>query len=402
MPSKNVVVFIHGIGKHEAGWANAPGGPIETLKKSAARYPDVFPDTNPIDKSVEFVEIAYDDIFEKIRQQWHDLAKILKEASFDGASQSSVEALQAFMPGAIADLESVTGETKWAATHALDAILYKGFLLVRNIVRYSVASQLANIVAERIQADRDDDPSYTIVAHSLGTAVLHDAVNLLAGTNWLNGVAKLKAEGLAANIDDAKLKMAKDRFGANPFSSKGLWAWNGIVMISNVSAILCRRPAPDSPETRTRPMHSGGQNGRATDYYINIDHLFDPIAKLKPFRAEATWPTSRLEGFAFDLVSLKHFYDKNVHGLSHYLIHPSVHSRIFWLATPKRFRFSHVRAADEGVGSLFPNLDPKFADDAKRKALEKALDEIFDLTDPKEIEAYRKRVEALADIIKGA
>ena len=402
MANKNVVVLVHGIGKHDAGWATqGEESPVETLKTASKKYDAIFPEDNPITNSVEFVEILYDDIFEAVRSQWNELATNLESAGFDGASASSVAKLKQFMPGAIGALAQVTDENKWVATHALDAILYKGFALIRNIIRHSVAAQLARIAADHIQEDRDDDPTYTLVGHSLGTAVLYDAIDLLGRTNWLNGVEKIQAEGLASDISEDGLRLARSRFGANPFSSKGLWDWHGLVMIANVSPIFCRHPKPDSIEARVRPIHSGGVNGRSLDYYFNIDHMFDPVPKFMRFSATATWPTSAQAGFAFDTVDLRHFYDKNIHGFSHYLIHPSVHSRIFWLATPNRFRFSAVRAADAGIGDEFPNLNPQFVDDAKRLVLEKALARIFDLTDQKEIDTYVARLNALADIIRG-
>ncbi len=402
MANKNVVVLVHGIGKHDAGWTTqGDESPVETLKTASKKYESIFVDDNPITKSVKFLEVRYDDIFETVRSQWHELATNLEKAGFDGASAASIQKLKEFIPSAIGDLADVTDEDKWVATHALDAILYKGFPLVRNIVRHSVAAQLAKIVADHIQEDRDDDPTYTLIGHSLGTAVLYDAIDLLGRTNWLNGVKKIQAEGLADDIDEDGLRLARNRFGANPFSSKGLWDWRGLVMIANLSPIFCRHPRPDSIESRVRPMHSGGMNGRSVDYYLNIDHMFDPVGKVNRFSATAIWPTSAQAGFAFDIVKLKHFYDKNIHSFSHYLIHPSVHSRIFWLATPKRFKFSDVRAADASVGTDFPNLRPDFVDDAKRRVLEKGLAEIFNLTDQKEIDTYVARLNALADIISG-
>lgn len=402
MASKNLVVLVHGIGKHDAGWASGgESSPVEVLKAASKNYDTIFPDDNPITNSVEFVEVRYDDIFEEVRSQWSQLASDLADAGFDGASPTSVAKLQEFLPDEITKLAQFTASDKWAATHGLDAVLYKGFPLVRNIVRHSVAAQLAKIAADNIQPNRDDDPTYTLVGHSLGTAVLYDAIELLGRTNWLNGVKKIQDQGLADAIGENGLALAKNRYGANPFSSNGLWDWHGLMMIANVSPIVCRHPKPDTPESRVRPMHSGGVNGRSVDYYFNVDHMFDPVAKLNRFSATATWPMSAQESFAFDIVELKHFYDKNIHGFSHYLLHPSVHSRIFWLAAPKRFRFSNVRAADAGVGTEFLNLGEDFRDDVKRLAFEKAMTDVFNITDQTEIEAYRKRLQALAQVIIG-
>jgi len=400
MANKNVVIFIHGIGKHEAGWANGPGGPIETLTAASKdpAYGDVFSADNPLGASIKFEEIRYDDIFEEVRTQWQTLAQNLSNAGFDGASASSVAALQGFLPNALQTFAGVLDEDKWFATHALDAILYKGFRLVRQIVRYSVAAQLAKIAADNVQADRDDDPTYTIVAHSLGTAVAYDAIDLLGRAGWLKGVTQISDENLATQIDQATFDRVKSRYGANPFSSEGIWDWHGLVMLANVAPLFCSTPAPHSVDARVRPKHSGGTNGRSLENYFNVDHMFDPIGKVKPFSAMQTWPIAAREAFAFDVVGLRHFYDKNVHGFSHYLIHPSVHSRIFWLACPKRFRWSSVKKADERVGQGgFSNFGPDLTDDVKRLAMEKGLADIFAVKDrvTKEIDKYVGTINAL-------
>ena len=63
-------------------------------------------------------------------------------------------------------------------------------------------------------------------------------------------------------------------------------------------------------------------------------------------------------------------------------MHPSVHSRIFWLACPHRFRFSSVRRADGRVGSGdFSNFGGQLADDAFRKIVEDGLTDVMN-TDP--------------------
>ena len=142
MANKNVVVLVHGIGKHDAGWATqGEESPAEALKTASKKYESIFPEDNPITNSVEFIEIRYDDIFEAVRGQWHDLSSSLKDAGFEGASEVSIAKLQAFMPGAIGKLAEATEENKWVATHALDAMLYKGFGLIRNIIRHSVAAR---------------------------------------------------------------------------------------------------------------------------------------------------------------------------------------------------------------------------------------------------------------------
>ena len=402
MAVKNVIVFIHGIGKHDSGWSSTgDASPVEQLKKASQHYTDVFPPDNPLENSVVFEEVRYDDTFETVRGQWHDLANNLLQAGFDGATATSVQALKDRMPGIIQEIADATDPEKFIATHAMDAFAYKFLPLIKNIVRYSVAAQLAGIAAKHLKPNIDDDPTYTIVAHSLGTAVAYDAIDLLGRTNWLKGVNTITDENLAQQIDQDGFDRAKQRYGNNPFSSKGIWAWRGLMMISNVSTLFCRHPRPRSVEARVRPKTSGGSNGQSVEFYINVDHLFDPVAKLDAFSAERTWPTAKQNGFALDKVDVKHFYDKNIHGFGHYIMHPGVHSRVFWLACPQRFRFSSVRKADDRVGGGdFSNFGGQLADDAFRKVVEDGLAKVANTNpDKATIDNYVKRLKKLTGVI---
>lgn len=385
---KGVVIFVHGIGVHEAGWATAgEGAPAEVLKKSGLKFPAVFPNEASYDSSIEVLEITYDKIFETVRKQWNNLRNSLSAAKLGTASDSSKKFVDDALEGFTNSIGKVSEGEKFAATHALDAVLYKGSSVVRNLVRHSVASQLAKIVADRVKGNLDTDPTFTIVAHSLGTAVVHDALHLLARGSWISYVRKMNETSLkdgedVPTIDTDSASEMKDLdkvLKGNAFGPSSSWEWSGLVMISNVSNLLCRNPSPSSAKSFVCPPYGNTKRSRIMRMYVNIDHTFDPVAKLKPFSVVNTFPRSHEEGYAEDKVELRHFYDLNIHGLGHYLLHPSVHSRIFALAINDRDRirdyWTFTENADGQVSrGEFPQVPIGHIRQDLREKLETELD----------------------------
>ena len=91
--------------------------------------------------------------------------------------------------------------------------------------------------------------------------------------------------------------------------------------------------------------------------FYNVDHLLDPISKVRRFRAAEAWPTAAATGTAKDVFDVRHVHDVNVHALDHYLIHPNVHAEILGSLCPSRFRLSDYQTAQARTGpdGDFPN-----------------------------------------------
>jgi hypothetical protein len=358
MAVKNILLFVHGVGSHKKGWSqDEQDGPQKALETAAAYYKDQFPsqgeNANPLSNSLKFVEIHYDDIFEKVRSTWNTLANSLVNDEFPGATPTGV----ANVANHLAD---VTEPDDWFGTYALDAVLYKAFPLVRQVIRHSVASQLANSVVQHTPSS-GPKPRFSIAAHSLGTAVTHDAIQLLGSTAWM----KFRGS-IPEGIGDEMLSRLRTRYGDNPFSP-GQFKWQSLFMIANVSRIFCD-PKPDSDRSIVRPSFSTNNDRNAARYYYNFAHTMDPIPLVQPFSAMETWPRSAAEGHAEDRIDLRHFYEKNIHGFAHYIKHPYVHARILRRTVPGRFKDSHVAMADARVGSGgdFSNFGSALSDDDLR------------------------------------
>ena len=69
---KNVIFFVHGVGRHTKGWSRIEGGPIHALVEASKQY-DCFNGLK-LENLVDLVEIRYDDIFDQHLDQWANLA----------------------------------------------------------------------------------------------------------------------------------------------------------------------------------------------------------------------------------------------------------------------------------------------------------------------------------------
>lgn len=360
--AKNVIILVHGMGQHGAGWTAAEGGPAATLAKVAQHY-EAFPESNPLSNAIEFIEIRYDDIFDQILNQWSALAEGLGDMP---------EATLGAIGEVAGKLATVNKPDNWFASHVLDVIFYAGFRLVRRLVQLRVASQMMKAIADR---GSTEDCSFGLIAHSLGTAIAHDAVHRMGTTAWLRNtdqaLAALNAEGIGENVTAADIAAARALFGEKVFGP-GKFKFEAIFMISNTSTLL-HQEATNPFESIVRPRFSGGGPlSNACLEYVNIDHAFDPVSKVKRFRAEEAWPVSATHGTAADVFNIEHIHDINVHGLDHYLIHPEVHGRILRAMAPHRFSAEDARKARERVGpdGDFPRWGEKYQDeDLQEQAL---------------------------------
>ena len=404
MAKKNVLIFVHGVGKHDTGWALNDTKAAPYLEEVLGEYPEFA--GNPLSNDVAFEEITYDATFETVRQQWVELSTSLSGTGMKGYDQASLAAIQQRIGDDANRLGQELAQDKFAVTHALDAVMYKGFPLIQDIVCHHVAAQLAAIVAKHL-ADANADPrvipTFTIVAHSLGTAVVYDALQLLSTRAWLTTIpAFIGTQNDQLGGQDLQGGVLDSMYGANPFGGDSLFDWHGLVMVSNVSRFMSEaRARPDRPESVVKPEWAPNTNGRVLRFYYNIDHALDPTAKLKPFSCKELWARAWDEGRAEDIDDLGHIYDANVHGLTHYIKNPRVHARIAYLCAPDRVNgYRFVRFADRKVADgSFARYGEPFADADNRSRLVAKLQEILD-TNPrgKTEEKYQSRVEQLKDL----
>jgi hypothetical protein len=292
--AKHVIFLVHGVGKQDPDtWSDSVQAQIRALYSAY----DIAK-TCPFDDFFEFQPVSYDDRFEKIRKRWrNDSSAVLGELKKQGLDSGALKAATN-LAGAPA------GDDVFGA-FAMDVVFYKFLPPVAEAIRTQVASTLLKRVFD---TDSGEIRDWSIVAHSLGTAVTHDTLHALY-------TSKVQGKTFA-----------------------GLTKARVLMMLANVSRLL-EEDDVDVYRSQCRPG-AGAAEG-VCRYFINAIHEWDPIPSPKQFRPLDDWPTlkARQQG-RFIPVSINAFQQKNIHAFTHYLANPRVHvpffQRLFQFDTPEQ------------------------------------------------------------------
>lgn len=274
--SKHLLFLVHGMGEHPANWSEVTQKLIKEAYKSYPKLSIV-----PFDTRFKFVEICYDNIFEDIRKRWkNESDAILKVMGSNGLDDDFVKKLVE------AGQTPSTDNFLW--THVLDVLLYRFVPTVSMAVRVMVADQIMK------QLDTGGEiPSWSVLAHSLGTSVAHDTLNDLYHT----AIPGRPNHSLSTGDTSAEL----------------------VMMVANVSRVLETTPVYSSyvrPGATTLP-------DRICRYYFSVAHRRDPFTWFKTFDPPSPWPDASSAG-NFKALLVRHILDWNVHDLDHYLKGPQV------------------------------------------------------------------------------
>jgi hypothetical protein len=271
---KQILILVHGMGNDADGPVGAAdrttwAGQAEALIRAASKE---FPDLAQSELVVE--PVLYDDVFQTHAMTWSALARQFVGTSLEGVTSWMKEADD--------------GGFAWGSLG--DVVQYRLLSPVREHVKTSVAHQIARIVS-----GHGVHHSYSIVAHSLGTAVAHDALQALA-TRSIAGNTALHPPG---------------------------FVFSNFFALANVTRLVWATDERFYEQTRVRPPRSGRDDDEcAVHHYASFRHSADPIASLVRF-APTGWDKT-----AFREVTLRHVRALNVHGLLHYLQSPRVVDRI--------------------------------------------------------------------------
>ena len=349
--AKNVIFFVHGVGRHEKGWARIKGGPIQALNQASKHYTCF--NGLELEKLVDMVEIRYDDIFDQHLDQWDDLATSLKAVPGGSASFNKVINL----------LSEVGDDRNLFAQYGGDVLLYAAFDLIAKRVRLRVNSIISNKIHASLKATKDKPgpmPEFGIVGHSLGTTIVHDCLETLATNEWLPG-GDLSASDIKLTPKEKEHLQSLKRRSTNPFSTD-VFTWNSVHMISNTSRLL--------HQTSNNPYNSVVRPGKAVRYFINIEHELDPVCKVKRFRIPNDW-SSRARHIEVD-----HIHEANIHGYAHYLKHPKAHRRLFWYFLPQFTATCNDNAKE--WSDEFPQYAGQFNTADKKNAIKRKLNTLID------------------------
>ena len=375
MARPNVLFLVHGIGEHRGGWSQLP---TEALSTAAKQY-DCFTDSaDPLKDQFEIVEIRYDDIFDLVLDRFQGLTEQFKQVD------------PALTPGLLARTnEMLNKPDSLTAVYAGDVLLYQ-FKLVSTTVLLRVMQRITETVSRIGRVHEGQIIKYGILGHSMGTTVVHDALQLLATQPVIS------SENILNDLRQALPELANDyvqSFGNNPFSDSN-FQFNAVYMVSNTSRLL--HTTDDGPyDSLVRPFNL--QNDRAVcRRFYNIDHPWDPVSKVKPFRLADAWHGHTKNA---KQIEVEHVYQKNIHALDHYLMNPKVHASIFRQMAPA-FERSQMRDAQARVDTgEFKRWGPGFEPDELKKELKDKLEaKVEDALGSEKIEQLQELLKQLKEL----
>lgn len=350
---KHTCFLIHGMGSHGEGWSQK----AVTALGEAAVYHNIIDSAEKINEAVEFVEIRYNEIFDGVVKNWNTLASSLSDMT--GSIQPEVGKVTTWLA------ENTGDDAGFGSTHALDVAMYFLFKIVSRMVQLEVASQMMVKLAARAE---DANHRNVVIAHSLGTAVANDAIHQLANTDWLNNPNKIeaiaeRAQALGSNLTVDEITAHKAVFESA--FGPGQTCFEAIYMIANVSPVL-RQVGVVPAKGYCAPRYADPEKPQRfqTEQFFNIGHVLDPVHIIGDFQAEKAWHLAAAQGTAYD-ISVKHFWDKDIHSLDHYIINPRIYREILPTMMGVRNNFEFYKEAGgrlEGENPDFPEIGPKYQD----------------------------------------
>lgn len=236
--AKQAVILVHGMGTH-------PNGNItRDFKKALTDRAASFGVTDPgFINNVDYKEFNYSDYFDTIRLQFAQNA----QARQKGFKYLVGKGFEEKLLTQLTSFEAKFGKDEFFYTHWLDVILYSTMYFGEKI-RIDFIRELEKL------RKKYNHKNMHIVCHSLGTALVHDAL------------AKYYREDSDPfdNIPDLK---------TGNFNMASLWTF------ANVSRMVNLLNGLENPNSSTVVT---GNNG-CTNNFINVRHKYDPFTWYKTY-----------------------------------------------------------------------------------------------------------------------
>jgi hypothetical protein len=345
VPIKPSLIVVHGMGEHtEASFRKEVEG---ALNYALGLY-DAWKGKK-IGSLVDIVPCEYNSIFENHRDTMADAAKPLA---------SRLEALKALSPvaGEFAKWDLQLKTDNFFRTHWLDVLFYRFTMLAEPIrikVAKAVAAQVTAKGAENVH----------VLAHSLGTSVVHDSL------------ASLYVDAPVAGGKNLSTRTSK---------------LGSLHLVANVSRLL--ESFAKAAESVVHPCGAGG----CTFTYYQYRHVLDPICIPSPFEplANGVWKDPfQLSADEYQRLRPRLVVDENTHAIEHYLENPECHAPL-------------LRSLGIGFKPTKIQVEQAFAEHGKRsiqgraEELQKKWDALS-LGNLDSVEAFIKAAQALRDMLAG-
>ena len=285
--AREYVFLVHGIGKHDPStWSDPWQDAIVTALQNYAEFRDM--DAATIERDhIAFVPIHYDTIFEEgYRKRWGDLANAI--VNQDGLVPADVAGVLSSLRD---DLQSDEQQVLW--DHILDVVLWFGVPQARQAVIAEVNAQLSAAV-NRMRNENGDLGRAHLIAHSLGTSVIHDSILCLSA--------------------------AEPAFAGKNFK------WRTLAMIANTSRVmqawmhLSSELEIDDFDVHNSNVQPGSARKFVVRRYLNVRNIADPV----------TWPRefdpSGWDENTYKTIDLKRYGAlTKVHDFTTYFANPNAH-----------------------------------------------------------------------------
>jgi hypothetical protein len=290
--ARTILFLIHGVGQRApagssnksrdaaATWWKEPVDTLVTQAKIHAPHADFGLNCGP--NGVKIVPLSYCDMIIEQLERWDDFGStdVAKAVGtqFPDLGLQFLESLQ--------DISADDAPVFW--TKAVDVLLYRAFH--DRAIRVHVREQIRRALADN--ANGGQLPAVAFVAHSLGTAVLHDTL--------------------------AELFLNPQEFGG--LVNMDVLAY---CSLANVSKVLQNTVNPH--ESPVRPFGASGMGQARARRFINVHHKFDPIPFIGMFKPSAWNPATSM----YESAEPTHITAMNTHSYVEYLRDPRVWGPLF-------------------------------------------------------------------------
>ena len=281
---KHVIFLVHGMGDTVAGWSD----PVQDLIKQKYSLYSVSK-RKKFDSHFAFKEINYNHVFESHIDKWEESVLTVTSAlEASGIDNDLLNTLMGFSDKA--------ERKEFASTHILDVILYRYMKGIKSQVISHISEQLVGKLNETQVV-----PGYSIICHSLGTAVMHDVMQANLTTDHF-------PLGTAHGLPRVYMTLA------------------------NVSRVL--QDADTNVYTSSvRPELADRNRLSGCSRFINVAHDLDPFTKVRAFKPSwkkgASNPLNNLRADSYQRISISGLTCNNPHDFAHYLQHPKSHVELF-------------------------------------------------------------------------
>lgn len=341
MADKKLIFLVHGIGDHpKDSWSDTY---VEQIKQLWSYYPTLST-IFEFEKQFEVVPIGYDDIFEDLRQRWkerHDeIIGFMESGNYSG--KRIPDSVINYMTKSF----ELGTEDDFLRTHVLDVLLYYFTDLIREPVTLRVAKEiLKNLSGNKFATNN----GWNIIAHSMGTSVIHDALHSLYHGGFKDPSTR---EPLELTTDHTRI--------------------NTLCMVANVSRLLERKDRHGVNNNyqvlKSKVKPSSNRGDGICSKYIDCRHFLDPIPMPRPFPGSQDWPAKDVElQEMVTYIELKKIAQLNVHSLEHYLADPDFHVPLFRSLTHSRMisedefdearKEYHRKVIRENISQIYTKLE---------------------------------------------